>query len=98
MARTVEVSSDLLLVFAKSIREQLRVLDALIEGFEARNDWLTLDEVRGELPGISAKRLNTLSRAGVIETRKLSPRRTLYRRESIEYLKTGQRRKEEGIR
>lgn len=86
-----EISNETLLAMAKNIKAQLELFESIIESLEKKEEWMTLREVKEEIPGISTRRLNMLAASSVIETRKLSPRRTLYKRSSVEYLKTGKK-------
>ncbi len=72
------------IALAKTIKDQMGILSDLIDELESEDDWLTLEEVRSMIPGVKVNRLNRLTASGALETRKLSERKRLYRRSSLE--------------
>ena len=74
---------DFLLTLSKSIRDQLDIQDRLIQRLLHEDRYLTLQEIKEHVPGITAHKLNDLTRTGHLTVRKLSPRNTVYLESSL---------------
>ena len=72
-----------LLELSKSIKSQLEIQDRLITRLLHEDRYMTLQEVKDLIPGITAHKLNDLSRAGHLTIKKLGPRNTLYLESSL---------------
>ena len=74
---------DFLISLSKSIRSQLELQEILIDKLMHEDRYLSLQEVKERLPGISTNRLNALARAGKIKTRQISSRKHEYLESSL---------------
>lgn len=74
---------DFLVGLSQSIISQLELQQKLIERLMGEDRYLSLQEVKERIPGITTGRLNALARAGKLKTRELSPRRHEYLESSL---------------
>lgn len=74
---------DFLISLSKSIRSQLELQEMLIDKLMHEDRYLSLQEVKERLSGISTNRLNALARAGKIKTRQISSRKHEYLESSL---------------
>lgn len=74
---------DFLITLSKSIRSQLELQERLIDTLLHEDRYLSLQEVKEIIPGITTNRLNALARAGKIKTRRISSRKHEYLESSL---------------
>ena len=74
---------DFLIMLSKSIRSQLELQEKLIDTLLHEDRYLSLQEVKEIIPGITTSRLNALARAGKIKTRRISSRKHEYLESSL---------------
>ena len=74
---------DFLISLSKSIRSQLELQEMLIDTLSHEDRYLSLQEVKEIIPGITTNRLNALARAGKIKTRRISSRKHEYLESSL---------------
>ena len=72
-----------LITLSESIQKQLELQKTLIERLLKEDPYLTLEEVKALIPGVTTHRLNDLARRGILITKKTSPRTTLYLMSSL---------------
>lgn len=74
---------EFLIGLVKSIRSQQELLEILIDKLLHEDRYLSLEEVKERIPGITTSRLNALARAGRLKARQISSRKHEYLESSL---------------